>query len=72
MKNAAYGCALCSDEDCDAVFTVSVPTDDRVSVDAAIPVGRACVDDAIRLVESSEFAAGPAQVDPLSYLDGAA
>jgi hypothetical protein len=70
MTPAAFSCVLCSDEDCDAVFNVHVATDDTHTVDEEMQVGRECVPDAIRYLEGRH--GGEVQVDPLSYLDGAA
>lgn len=67
MRPAAFSCQLCDQLDCDAAFQVLVPTDDTVTVPAVLLVGRECRDDAIRWLEGQDYAAGPAQVDPLSY-----
>lgn len=69
----AHQCQVCDDLDCAALYQVTVPTDDTVTVPAVLVAGsQVCLDEAIRDLEGRDYAAGFAQVDRLSYLDGAA
>lgn len=70
----AHQCQVCDDRDCAALYQVTVPTDDTVTVPAVLVAGsQDCIDEAIRELEGWDYAiVGFAQVDRLNYLDGAA
>lgn len=70
IASAAYGCQECSWDDCMITHSVTVATDDTLTVDPVVYVGRHCIKDAIRRLEALPEAIDLAQIDPVSYAEG--